>query len=79
MDNWKHYAVHLGDELPGIGSGLRHVEATTGRKWVFVRTVHTTSIAKAMAKRRRYRMTVNKWKSLGATPWEPNTEGTAND
>jgi hypothetical protein len=34
---WPRFQVHLIDEVPGIASGIRIVEAKIGRKWVRVR------------------------------------------
>ena len=33
---WRFYRLHLADQIPRIGSGMRWVYAAKGRKWVRV-------------------------------------------
>jgi len=35
---WDRRKVHLEDEMPALGCGVRLVDFKVGRKWVYVRT-----------------------------------------
>ena len=57
MRDWTKYHVYLQDELPGIGSGHRHVEALVGRKWTYVRRINSPV-------NRKYRIKTTSWDAL---------------
>lgn len=54
---WNLYEVHLMNEVPALGQGLRTVEVQLGRKWVYLR---------GRLSRRKYRIRTKVWESLQA-------------
>ena len=72
----RYFRLHLGNEAPAIGSGVRNVLAYQGRKWVTLvtptltiarlplstwRILRPTEIPLTPDRRRRLRRTMRKW------------------
>ena len=60
---WRFYRLHLRDQIPRIGSGVRWVYASPGRKWV--RVVSPDGYHRAKIARRA-------WDALRAEEEEPD-------